>query len=417
MRVDVQAGASDKRRPSPVGMLPLSKPFTILAWIALVLGLALPALYPRATNIGVLVIMAIGLLAVIIQRKNLDIFRQKGIATLLIACAILLVALLPTAKSAQHVLAIFILAPLIFAGCYAFIVSHIADRITPLLIGSLAALGACGGAAIAGYEVIVLGAGRGGFLVNNPIHLADLSVALGFIALVGLYDRSPWRWLVLMGPVAALAATLWSGSRGPLVGFAALAIVGGAFLVFTLWHGSRAMRWTFGLAVALVLAVSPFVEISLGGRVLSAQSILASFTETEAPDGSMRERAVMYQSALAAFGASPIYGHGMIGYAGIAAQYAPPGTTMSVYDHLHSDIADFAVIGGIVGLVGYALILLAPLVGAFRARGSALYLAIVMSVGYLVMGLTNAMIGILSQTVLFGVVTALIAILAKREAE
>lgn len=414
MRVDVQAGASDKRRPLPVGMLPLSRPFTILAWIALVLGLAFPALYPRATNIGVLVIMAIGLLAMIVQRKNLDIFRQKGIATLLIACAILLVALLPTAKSAQHVLAIFILAPLIFAGCYAFIVSHIADRITPLLIGSLAALGACGGTAIAGYEVIVLGAGRGGFLVNNPIHLADLSVALGFVALVGLYDRSPWRWLVMMGPIAAFAAVYWSGSRGPMLGFGALLIISSAYLVFSLWRGRRIVLWSLGAIIALGLAVAPFVELTLGGREFSVSSFAASLTDSSFSTGPEQQRALMYQGGWGAFLASPLFGHGMVDFTTIASHYVPPQTPMPVYDHLHSDLADFAVIGGVIGLLSYLLILLAPIIGGLRDRGPALYLGVIMSSGYFVMGLTNAMFGVLTQTVLYGVVAALIAVLSRQ---
>lgn len=394
----------------------MSRLLTVLAWIALLLGLTLPALYPRATNIGVLVIMALGLLMLFVQRRDFDIFRQKGIATLLSGCAVLFVALLPTARSVEHVVAIFIVAPLIFAGCYVLMLKPITARITPLLIGSLALVGALGGAAISGYEVLALGAGRGGGLVNNPIHLADLSVALGFIALVGLYDRSPWRWLMLIGPLAALAAIFWTGSRGPLLGFAALSVVAGAYLVFTLLHGSRALRWAFGLALALGLAVSPFVEVTLGGRVVSMSSVIGSLVDPNAADYSSQLRAVMYQSAWGAFQASPIYGHGMVDFARIAAQYAPTLGEAITFDHLHSDIADFMVTTGTLGLLAYLLILAAPIMGAFRARGPALYLALVMSVGYFVMGLTNAMIGVLTQTVLFAVVTALIAVLASKQA-
>ena len=37
--------------------------------------------------------------------------------------------------------------------------------------------------------------------------------------------------------------------------------------------------------------------------------------------------------------------------------------------HLHSDILNFAVSAGVVGLVAYALVLLAPIVGAARSAG------------------------------------------------
>jgi O-antigen ligase len=130
-------------------------------------------------------------------------------------------------------------------------------------------------------------------------------------------------------------------------------------------------------------------------------------------------RAVIYQGAAGAFAASPIFGHGMIGFNEVAASFMPTDNRY-VYEHLHSDIADFAVIGGVLGMISYTLLLLAPLAGAWRVRSPArpavLYLAVMASSGYLLMGLTNAMFGILTQTVLYGLMLALIVVLSRRPA-
>jgi O-antigen ligase len=68
-------------------------------------------------------------------------------------------------------------------------------------------------------------------------------------------------------------------------------------------------------------------------------------------------------------------------------------------------------------LLSYGMLLAAPLAGALavggRWRGAALYLGVLMPVGYFAMGLTNAMLGILTQTVVYAVVLALIAALGQ----
>src|SRR5690606_7233319 len=99
-----------------------------------------------------------------------------------------------------------------------------------------------------------------------------------------------------------------------------------------------------------------------------------------ASDNSTNERIYMYHSAWNAFLASPWFGHGMIDFTAIAGQYAPPGNSFPPSGHLHNDVADFAVIGGGLGLLSYALLLVAPIAGGFVTRGAnrnpAIYLGI-----------------------------------------
>ena len=106
----------------------------------------------------------------------------------------------------------------------------------------------------------------------------------------------------------------------------------------------------------------------------------------------------------------------MIDFTTLVAPYMPPQYDYAPSGHLHNDIADFAVIGGALGLACYGLLLAAPVAGGLSARGPnramILYLGVVTSLGYFTMGLTNAMFGILTQTVLYGVILSLMATLA-----
>ena len=80
--------------------------------------------------------------------------------------------------------------------------------------------------------------------------------------------------------------------------------------------------------------------------------------------------------------------------------------------HLHSDILNLGVSAGIVGLLAYVLVLLAPVVSAatsprdmqFRGR---LFLAISLSAGFLCCGAVNLLFGFEFMTTLYVVFAAI----------
>ena len=123
-------------------------------------------------------------------------------------------------------------------------------------------------------------------------------------------------------------------------------------------------------------------------------------------------------SAYNAFLASPIVGYGLIGFVEKVVAFPPLSGAPVGFDHLHNDLADFAVAGGAMGILAYGLFLAAPVVEAVRApRGRNRRVAVLMStticVGYAGMGATNAMLGVMSQTLLYAVVLALVAYFAR----
>jgi O-antigen ligase len=171
------------------------------------------------------------------------------------------------------------------------------------------------------------------------------------------------------------------------------------------------------LTIVLILAGGAAAyALGFADRLQRLGNVVTLFSTGATSDKSVGERFYMLVSGWNAFWASPLFGHGLIDYTRSAAQYAPPGPVQfKPSGHLHNDIADFAVIGGILGLVSYALLMAAPLAGALQVRGrwrsAAIYLGLIMPVGYIAMGATNAMLGILTQTVVYAVVLAIVAAL------
>jgi O-antigen ligase len=94
-------------------------------------------------------------------------------------------------------------------------------------------------------------------------------------------------------------------------------------------------------------------------------------------------------------------------------KYDAKGSGLRGNHHLHADILDMGVAGGLMGLGAYGLILLAPLLGAFRSvrdsqYGARLTGAVVLSVGYAACGLTYLMFGYEFHTTLHVCLTAIV---------
>src|SRR5690606_14259921 len=117
---------------------------------------------------------------------------------------------------------------------------------TLCLIGSLCAV------VIGLIEIFAFDASRAGG-GNNPIHYASLAGMLGMVSLVGVTRRDdPWRFVFLLGPVAAFSAAMLSGSPGPLL--ADCVMLGFALIVF--WPGRRFFLALLAFPVAGILVVA-----------------------------------------------------------------------------------------------------------------------------------------------------------------
>ncbi|GHA22165.1 hypothetical protein GCM10007989_16930 [Devosia pacifica] len=388
-----------------------------LAIAAMTVALATPAGLPEAANIAFFVFCGLAIVgAPLFAWKGL--LQHPGITLPLVATLLLLGAFSLSAEGPQDLLAIYLFTPLFLTAPMAALLGAGGRQVSLERAALAASAGAFFALAVALFDVTVAGHQRAGFSVNNPLHFAAIALTLGFLPPAAIPRSTGWRRTVMLcAPAAGAGAVILSGSRGPILAILPVLVI--AIFGYLFMIGVRVRRLVLAMAlglmaVALLLTLA-WLGVLPGGGTL--HQVAAIITSGEAPDDSVAQRLLMYQSAYNAFLAAPVFGHGMADFIAITASYAPAGTEMPTYDHLHNDIADFAVIGGLVGLVSYLLIIFAPLFEAARAphhhRGPAVYLALVLATAYLALGLTNAVFGIITQTVLFGFMAAYIVNLAR----
>lgn len=385
----------------------LSLAFKLGGWVVLICSLALiPALPEVATTVTIIaMILGIGFLVVDLRGG----MRLSAAQWLVLAgTALFALALVPTTRSAGNFFVLLAVAPVALSIPLAALLARLGDRLTLNAVASLALVGAALAAAITAYDVYVRDV-RGGYLTMNPIHMGDIAVTLGLLSGAAALDgRKRWRLVFLLGPILALLAVWWSSSRGPLVTMLGLAGLSAIFLLVLLvprkW---RLPGLVGGAALCLIVAAHGLYSGWLGN--VPGIDQLLNIMQGNDTDGSTRIRMALYEGGWKAFLASPIYGHG--GEAFIATASSFVERDLMKWDHLHSDLADFAAIAGIAGLIAYLLFLAAPLAEALR-RGprnpALLYLGLLLPAAYFGMGLTNAVFGILTLTVLYGVVLAVL---------
>jgi len=287
---------------------------------------------------------------------------------------------------------------------------------TSLLLSILALCGASGAAIMAIFEVQATGTMRAGTMVANPIHFADVSLLTGFIALLGMIAvTSRWKYLFLLAPVAALVAVLLSGTRGALVAavvMLALAAATGALLRLYPRRLVLTVSVGLGMTVSLVLLLN---GIQISGLQRIATDTAATLSSGAPTDNSTAIRLQMYLGGLRAFLEAPIFGHGPLAFTAVADQLAD--TPFGAAPHLHNDLLDMAASAGILGVGAYLLFLLAPVVEVIRApesprKAAIIVLVLTLVAGFFVMGLTNAMFGILTVTITYSVICAIVAFVA-----
>jgi len=379
---------------------------------SLVAALAMAPVAPEAGNI---LFLAAGAVAILLLRGGDQNAIQRPSVWMPLLGLVFLGLAYTLSSGAAGLVGLMFVVPL--AATLLLIAAARRSDLQPALVGLLALCGVAGSAAIAIAEFTTTGTPRVGIWVANPIHFADLSLSVAFLALVGtVLGRSLDRWLFIATPLLATVAVLLSGTRGAVV---ALAIMAGTAVITSVAVGLITLR-KLAIGVVVLAAVLPAAWFAGIGQTSGVQRVVADVADvfrTGLPtDESTVLRLQMYEGGLNAFLASPLYGHGPFAFVEAAASRA--STPFEGAPHLHNDLADFAASGGILGLAAYMLFLWAPLVEALRApntshRAGLVIVSSTLVVGYFVMGLTNAMFGILNLTVFYAAATLVVALLAQ----
>ena len=270
------------------------------------------------------------------------------------------------------------------------------------LIGSLVAAG------ISAIQVHVFHVARAHGYGALLIPSATVALFLGFFSLLGLFGSpSRWRYAFLLGPLAGVATVLLASTRGPLLAVPLLIVVAIALLPIR-------RHILLGAIVAVLVAMTAVAVVrpSAFGRVAALPAILTELVLGEGvareTDDSANVRYRILQGSIAAFRDSPWVGYGW--YMKVPAVEHHISESVRFGDplraHLHSDILDFGVSAGVVGLLAYLLALLAPVVGAARSPRDGqykarLFAALILSVGYACSGAVNMLFGFEFTTTLY----------------
>ncbi len=391
-------------------------PWSAIGGLALVAGFGFMGTAPFIADYVVIVSGLIGLGLAAFARSRAVVAPS---ALMIYAALVLLAATLPFVyRSSMDSLPLAACLPMLAApGIAALLERRQADldRFGAHVLPLLSLFGVSSAVGMGLWEAMSTGTARAG-VGNNPIHFGGITTILGFLALVGMVSSAArWRAIYLAGPALAMVGVVLSGSRGPLLAWLVLAVFSLPILLIGLKSWRLALATIAVTVVGGVLFVVLAADSLLVQRLLTVPSSLAAAFSAQDPVAALLGfmtandpyRTALYDVGWQALQSSPIIGIGYGQMMPLVRELYPDMISLHTLENLHSDIADFAALGGAMGILAYVLLLLSPAAAlrSLRLRDHpGLWLtAVVLIVGYATLGLTNAMFGVLPQTALFAV--------------
>ena len=249
----------------------------------------------------------------------------------------------------------------------------------------------------------------------DPIFSSTIALLLGFIATIGVFALKDWRrFIFLLGPLAGMGTVYLSGSRGPLLAVPALLLI--AVIMVPIRRAISA-----GVLAVIVAASTAvyFLRPTLFGRMASLPEMLLKLLSGHGipndVDASGSIRSSILEGSIIAFEKAPWLGYGWYYKTTVVTKYLPSevGFGDPIHAHLHSDILNMGVSAGVVGLMAYVLVLMAPVLGAvYSARDSQywgrLYGALVLSALYVCCGAVNTLFGFEFTTTMYVILAAIL---------
>ncbi len=264
-------------------------------------------------------------------------------------------------------------------------------------VASFALAGALLAVIIGIVEVSFLGSHRASGFGSNPIPSSTAALFLGFFALMGYTAvEGNRRHIYLLGPLLGIVAVLLGGSRGPFLAIPFLAIIAVVMIP---------IRRSILIGVAAVVLVGGTgLLIAKPSTLVRLETLpeLVNNLVTGAPlsNHSSSIRLNILKGSIEAFRQSPWIGYGWYMKVPVVQKIVGKSVRFGGPDraHLHSDLLNLGVSGGLMGLLAYALALLGPIVSAWRSPRDSqyrvrLYAVLVLTVGYACCGAINLLFG------------------------
>lgn len=328
------------------------------------LVLSFPALV-LVTGAGTGVVSFVFLFAALAMwRRARDVFRQDLPAVRWVALAFLLnflfMLLCFALRPAEHLTVLEKPARMLFALCAMLVVRICRPSSKALWHGVV--IGALAGAVFVSYQRWGLHIERPGGLIN-AITFGDISLSFGLMALAwaGTVERSRQATWPAVGALAALAGTIATGTRGSLI-----ALVFGAMIFFHYRHLVRArlIKTLAALAIGLLALSYVVPQTGMRQRVADAVANVDEYFEGGSAYTNVGIRLELWKGAAMLIGERPWFGQDIDSYKRRMAVMVAEGRLDHVAlepTHIHNDMLQKLVTGGVPGLLTWAATLVAPL--------------------------------------------------------
>jgi O-antigen ligase len=376
-----------------------------LVGIVLVLALTLSPALGRPTTYALLGLAALTIPVLLVAG---DVrWAPPPLAGILVAAfAILALLFVVTANDVWDAFAVLNFAGLVLYWPLAILLGRAANPGNAQRSATLALAGTCIAAVYAGITVLLSPIGRGGDVIaNDPIRLANSTVILGFMSVVLMAPSAQgvMRWVYrLAGPLVALAVVILAGARIAMIAYPVIAFVTIMLTIRRKWLGLLLGLGLIGV-LALVVMSGAFGNERMA---LLVQAITGVLTGKET-DQAVAIRLMMWRAGWTVFESAPLLGVGWANMMEAVTALTPTGAFPENYfTHLHNEALTFAVAGGLIGVAVFIALIAAPLVVALRSVRDSQYKArvdgvVVVIAAYVVMGLTDTMVGFELHTALY----------------
>lgn len=376
----------------------------IARWFAVASLVAITVAWAPLGNTASYISMILAAIAALVGWRT-EVFvagaRQHWLWMFLLAFVLMAVAFLFNADPKDLIyIGDFLFLPfgLVFALAFSALVGHAGVR----QLAWLFLLGALFAVLVGLSDVYAQGQARAHGFSNSPIHFANIAVIVGFMAMTGTFvGRHRFSLLFYSGPILGIAAATLAGTRGAYFVAAMLSVVFAVFVVARRPEklGTKLLGLA-GLAAILVLAVLLGHALGFTRPLQTFEIVRDMITGQQLGDNSTAYRLAMYQSGLRAFFDAPMFGHGWHNQIAAALPYMDEfgraGYAAEQWSYIHNELLGFALSGGILGIVAFFAIILAPVVGLKEvARDNQAvaraYLVATMLVGVFIGGLTDVL--------------------------
>ncbi|MBY5790021.1 O-antigen ligase family protein [Rhizobium leguminosarum] len=248
---------------------------------------------------------------------------------------------------------------------------------------------------------------------SNAALLGVIGILFGGIALLNIQSpRSVEQRIAILGYAAGLGCVLLSGTRSAW-------LVIPIHIVIFLWYfrkHSFHLRLR-SLAITSSLLLAGLITLGSGQILHRIQALQGDLTTLERTDGeitSLSARIALYKGALSAISKDPLTGYGPQNrMASVLAELPDNIRPQLPYSHVHNGFLTAGIDAGIFGIAALSLMLLTPVIGAWRkepgpGRDLAIALALLLVSSYVITGSFGIMFNQKALDPIFAYMVALI---------